>query len=87
MGRREKQDKLAQEAVAATNAGMSYGKWKALQGSKNEPPARPKKAKTPVPGSRPVCRICGKEIPEFTRRRTFCSQECAKKGADEKYRI
>lgn len=92
---KEEQDRLTREAVAATKAGMSYGNWKAQQlmqaeaaARKAQEQARVKKA-APKPGAkpRPLCRICGNPIPEFSRRRSFCSAECAKAAADQKYRI
>jgi hypothetical protein len=61
-------DNLARNALLATQAGMSYGKWKALQ-----PVVVPEKKELPE-GWR-LCPGCGKE---FTGRsnKKYCSPEC-----------
>lgn len=82
-----KEDRLAQEALAATKANMSYGNWKAQQSAPKPTEKQPPKRKKATAGPRPLCRICGKAIPELTRRRTYCSPECADTAAREKYRI
>ena len=82
-----KEDQLAQEALAATNAGMSYGNWKAQQSAPKPIVQQPQiKQKEPTAKPRPLCRICGNQIPETTRRRLFCSAECAEKAAWGKHR-
>lgn len=80
-----KQDRLTQEALAATNAGMSYGKWKAQQPVQKPIVQQTPKPKEPAARPRPLCRICGKAIPEFSRRRVTCSPECASKA--DYYRV
>ena len=56
---------LAKDAAAARAAGMSYGKWMAMQ----EPvEIKPKTEK------RPVCLECGN--PLRGQQKKFCSREC-----------
>ena len=61
-------DRLAMNAMLAMKAGMSYGKWKALQ-----PAVVPEKKELPE-GWR-LCPGCGKE---FTGRKNkkYCCKEC-----------
>lgn len=73
-------DKLAQDAMAASAAGMSYGKWKALQGNNMADHSAPA-AKTGK-----CCAWCGTPIPEDTRG-IYCSPDCAKKRHAEKCRL
>ena len=78
-------DQLTRDCIAARQAGMSYGKWKALhyvppvevetpkQEEQEEPEVAPKEVR--------VCRICGKPIPPEKRKDTrYCSQECIAEG-------
>ena len=73
-------DQLTMDCIAARQAGMSYGQWKAwkaLQERKDVP--------VPEPDSEPVvielayegkkCEWCSKPLPANTRRR-FCNDHC-----------
>lgn len=63
-----KTDKLAQEAAKAMAAGMSYGKWKAMQPRVD--------VKTPViPDGWKTCEYCGKAFKPVQRKR-FCDAVC-----------
>lgn len=73
-------DKLAQDAMAACAAGMSYGKWKALQGA-NKANEGAHAAQT---GKR--CAWCGCLMPEDTRK-ICCSEECRRKRHAERCRL
>ena len=69
-------DRLTLDSIAAQKAGMSYGKWKALQ-AQNKVEAAPV---TEVPEK--VCMVCGKAIPirgsGSGREKTHtCSPGCA----------
>lgn len=60
-------DRLARNAMLARQAGMSYGKWKAMQ--------------TPVVIIKKpeglVCKYCGKTFPKNKyRARAYCSDYC-----------
>ena len=62
-------DQLTMDSIAAQKAGMSYGKWKALQPI----------VKVDLPETAPkrLCKLCGGEIPpEFHKNRTYCSDQC-----------
>lgn len=62
-------DNLAKEAVLARSAGMSYGKWKAMQNpTKIEKKADPNERR---------CRNCGEIIVQKTNRsRFYCGAYC-----------
>lgn len=84
MGRnkKEKFDKLAWEVSQALSAGMSYGKWKALQ--------------TPVPvievkdvknENEIACAYCGKVfIPRYNKRKKYCDDRCAHQASCKRRR-
>lgn len=65
---------LTKDCIEARKAGMSYGKWKAMQPPKQKPP----KQKEEKPSGK-YCRVCGTMIPLFGKRKVFCSDECMKK--------
>lgn len=60
--------KLAQQNALARAAGLSYGKWKALQ-------PRPDEKKEELPGGWKHCEYCGKPI-KGTKRKQFCDPHC-----------
>lgn len=61
-------DRLARNAMLARQAGMSYGKWKAMQ--------QPVKVEEmPIPEGWRKCEYCG-EIFKRTQGRRFCDLEC-----------
>ena len=75
MGRHKKVeelDQLTKDSIAAQKAGMSYGKWKALRPMKTKPHKEPIEVVT----DKPTCIVCGKPLPEATRRKVYCSDEC-----------
>ena len=73
-------DNLAREAMLAKKAGMSYGKWKAMQ-----EPKKPKKK--PVPENWLVCEYCGKQFKPTTKRpQRFCEHFCQVMSYREKNR-
>lgn len=75
MGRRKKMDNLAREAMLAMQAGMSYGKWKAMQ----EPVAVGEK---PIPDGWQKCEKCGKPFKSGKGKR-FCDEICRRTAYDE----
>lgn len=70
-------DKLSRDAAAARAAGLSYGKWRALQEEKTRGLER--QAQEPAHGQekRKNCIVCGQPIPAETRRRLYCGEQCA----------
>ena len=69
-------DQLDLDAKAASDAGMSYGKWKAMQ--------NPVKIEQPN-GTKFVCAICGKEFYRtYHRAAKYCSDECRDKAGYER---
>lgn len=60
---RKKADKLAQDASKAIAAGMSYGKWKAMQ--------QPVKAESGLPEGWKICPQCGKKF-KAGKNKKFC---------------
>ena len=61
-------DNLARNALLATQAGMSYGKWKAMQ-----PVVVIEKRE--LPEGVKLCRYCGKEFDSVNNKK-YCSSEC-----------
>ena len=77
-------DRLTSDSIAAVNAGMTYGKWKALH------PHTEVKNEVPVKGAKP-CKVCGKVIPKRAstsgrQRKLYCSSECAYEAYREQMR-
>lgn len=72
MAKKKEPDKLAQDAAAALAAGMSYGKWKAMQ---DNPVAVKKKDETPENWK--ICPHCGKPFkPRPKTRQIYCELYC-----------
>lgn len=83
MGRHKKPDKLTRENAQALAAGMSYGKWKALQ------PVPVKEETPPLPiYNMRKCAYCGLEFRQSdgSGRKKYCSDRCCKAAYDKKYR-
>lgn len=70
-------DKLAQEVSQAIAAGMSYGKWKAMQPIEN---AEDKERENWT-----TCEYCGKAFKPKKGKR-FCNVECQKLAYSERSR-
>ena len=80
-------DNLARNAMLAKQAGMSYGKWKALHPT--TPPQTDTEQKIPDDWS--VCQYCGKAFkPRTNRPQKFCGFYCQRQNHytenKEKYR-
>lgn len=81
MARYEGVDILALEATAASEAGMSYGKWKAM-GGKIDP-----EADGSVPKGWLTCKRCGKIFkPKKGVRQIYCTLECQYEAQKERDR-
>jgi hypothetical protein len=80
MAKKKVMDKLAQDAAAALAAGMSYGKWKAMQGTvvieKIEK----------IPEGWRACKRCGKPfmVKNFGKRQMYCELACQKAAQRER---
>ena len=70
---KKEMDQLTKDCIEAQKAGMSYGKWKAMQ-----PPREKPKQKEEKPSNK-RCRVCGTAIPMTSKRMVYCSDECQKK--------
>ena len=71
MAKNKEPDKLAQDAAAALAAGMSYGKWKAMQD-----PVRIYKPQDLAPGWK-LCAWCGKPFMIKTKKnKLYCDAYC-----------
>lgn len=74
MAKKNKPDQLAQDAAAALAAGMTYGKWKAMQlvvpiEHKLMPPAIETRR----------CVVCGVEfVGNYHARNKYCSARCSR---------
>lgn len=67
-------DNLEKDVAKAKKAGMSYGRWKALQ-----PQKKVKNTETRTLDEKVelhYCIVCGKPIPHWDKRRRICSPEC-----------
>ena len=81
MGRKRKPDRLSVEVAQALAAGMSYGKWKAMQ-----PPDVPTTS-APKAVIQRTCQVCGKVFWQSDRyRRKYCSVECRYEADTERQR-
>ncbi len=74
---RKKPDKLAQDVSKAIAAGMSYGKWKAMQ-----PPVKEEKESTE---GWTVCPQCGKRFRKKNGKK-FCDDLCRITAYENKQR-
>lgn len=80
MAKKKEPDKLAQDAAAALAAGMSYGKWKAMQGN----PVVIKKQEI-VPDGWLICKHCGEPFKPKTKRKQFyCGAWCQSTASRER---
>ena len=67
-------DKLAQDAAAALAAGMTYGKWKAMN-------SHPVTIEKKIPDGWRVCEWCGKPFrPSTKSNKRFCEVYCQKEA-------
>ena len=81
MGRKKKEpDKLAQDAAAALAAGMTYGKWKAMQS------VQEKKEEEPLPPGRKICPWCNKPFEPPHLQRKYCCDKCKEEALREYHR-
>ena len=71
MTKKAEPDKLAQDAKAAREAGMTYGKWKAMQSPVNVVPSSKRK------GIKKICLHCGKEFYQTSAiEKKYCDENC-----------
>lgn len=69
-------DKLSRDAAAAWAAGLSYGKWKALQEEKARDLEHRAQEIAYGQEKRKNCIVCGRPIPAKARRRLYCGEQC-----------
>jgi hypothetical protein len=85
MAKKKVMDNLAKDAAAALAAGMSYGRWKAMQGE----PVKVEPKKTELPDGWKVCPWCGKAYKPkrcSNSRQIYCELECQKAAQRERDR-
>lgn len=70
-------DQLDIDAKAASDMRVSYGKYIALFKGRVAPAEQPKRKKPKDKTARPLCVICGKEIPAGAKRHKTCGAACA----------
>lgn len=63
-------DRLARNAMLAKQAGMSYGKWKAMQET-----IQIKKKESPEEDMK-VCPYCGKKFKPKSKKQKYCDITC-----------
>lgn len=71
-------DNLARNAMLAKQAGMSYGKWKAMQ-----QPVQIHKPQDLQPGWG-RCAECGKPFKKYNKKQQYCEVGCQKQAYDRK---
>lgn len=82
MAKKKEPDRLDIESSAAIAAGMSYGKWKAMQTPTVKAPEKPKQCFT-----RHICEHCGVEFVQFdNRKRKYCGEPCQRAANDKNYK-
>ena len=79
-------DQLDIDAKAASDMRVSYGKYIALFKGRVAPAEKPKRKKAKDKPARPLCVICGKEIPEGVKRHKTCGAVCADILRTQNYR-
>lgn len=82
-----KMDHLTRDALAASAAGMSYGKWKMLHPHTEYPDPPKNHTQQQVAASREVtCAWCGKKFYTVGRSsRKYCDDACKKKADEKRY--
>ena len=80
MAKKKEMDNLAKDAAAAKAAGMSYGKWKAMQYN----PVVIKK-KEEIPEGWKVCPHCKKPFkPNHGNKQIYCEVTCQREAQKER---
>lgn len=72
-------DNLARNAMLAKQAGMSYGRWKALQ--------KPVKSKKQPDHNMLTCPECGTEFRKGNQKQKYCSYYCQSHRAGRNYKL
>ena len=80
MAKKKEMDNLAKDAAEALKAGMSYGKWKALQKTV------PIKKKEGIPDGWRVCKHCGMPFKPKMKSQIYCEAACQRAEACKKHK-
>jgi endogenous inhibitor of DNA gyrase (YacG/DUF329 family) len=81
--KRKKLDRLTRDAIAAQEAGMSYGKWKALH--PHTPDEDDEEEQEITPGAVIAnCEYCGEKFVKTTKAKRFCCATCQNRYNHEK---
>ena len=84
MARKREPDQLDKDVAAADAAGMSYGRYKALQNEEAERRIDPAEEK--VPENVKICPWCGVLfVPRF-KLRVYCSDKCKGRATEARRR-
>ena len=98
--KKKEMDKLAKDAAAALAAGMSYGRWKAMQDYPvviekqtgkilvSEKPVEIEKKAEEIPENWRTCKRCGKPFNpnKYGKRQLYCEYECQRAAQRERDR-
>jgi hypothetical protein len=83
MAKKKEPDNLAKDAAAALAAGMSYGRWKAM----NPNTVRAEPESDEIPDGWKLCKHCGKQFkPRKGTRQFYCEPWCQKEAHRERDR-
>lgn len=78
--KKKEMDNLAKDVAAALAAGMSYGRWKALN-----PYTKDQEEEPAVPEGLLICKRCGKPFkPKSYRKQVYCEYECQQAAIKER---
>ena len=77
-------DALSRDAAAARAAGLSYGKYKALQNEAGEHKIDPKREKVPVDVK--VCPVCGCLFLPRHKNKIYCDDVCKSRATEARRR-
>ena len=76
-------DQLSADALAAKRLGLSYGKYIALHRPEKPRAERYPKRNQRGQEKRPLCVVCGAQIPANSHRRKYCSPACSDKALQD----
>ena len=84
--RKEPLDRLTRDSIAAEQAGMSYGQYKALHPHTPDEDEVPPKPKTDPGRYEFICQCCGKAFYKKGKaKQKWCSEECNREAARLRY--
>lgn len=78
--KKKEMDQLTLDCIAARQAGMTYGKYKAMRYTPTEAPKAKKDEQEPL------CAVCGKVIMDYRKNKKYCCPRCYEEAMQAKAR-